>query len=65
MEEQIIQLETLAALQDETIASLSQEIFRQQQDLGRLHRRLDTLEAKLEKLQDPEQIAENERPPHW
>ncbi len=65
MEERIIQLETLAALQDETINSLNKEIFRQQQDIGQLRRRLAALEEKLEKLQEPDQIAGNERPPHY
>ena len=65
MEERIIQLEALATLQDETIASLNQEIFRQQQDLARLLRRLQALETKLDEQQNPEQIAENEKPPHY
>ncbi|VGO21168.1 SlyX family protein [Pontiella sulfatireligans] len=65
MEERIIQLETLAALQDETIASLNQEIFRQQQDMAQLRRRLQTLENKLTELGQTEEIGGNEKPPHY
>ena len=65
MEERIIQLETLSALQDETIDKLNQEIFRQQQDLGRLQRRIETIERKMAELGDSEAIGGNERPPHY
>ena len=65
MEDRINQLEALAALQDDTIAALNAEIFRQQQDLADLHRRIETLETKMEQLTQPDEIAGNERPPHW
>jgi len=65
MEERIIQLETLSALQDEMIDTLNQEIFRQQQDLGRLQRRIEMVEQKMAELGDPEAIGGNERPPHY
>jgi uncharacterized coiled-coil protein SlyX len=65
MEKRIIQLETLSALQDETIAALNQEIFRQQQDLTRLQRRLSALEKKIEDVSQPGQIGGNEKPPHY
>lgn len=65
MEERIIQLETLSALQDETIDKLNQEIFRQQKDLGRLQRRIEMIEQKMAELGDSEAIGENERPPHY
>lgn len=65
MEERIIQLETLSVLQDETIKNLSQEVFRQQQDIARLCRGLVTLEEKLAKLQEADQIGGNEKPPHY
>ena len=65
MEDRINQLEALAALQDDTIAALNAEIFSQQQDLADLHRRIETLETKMEQLAQPGEIAGNERPPHW
>ncbi len=65
MEKRIIQLETLSALQDEAIASLNAEIFRQQQDITKLRQRLDLLEQKIVELQQPEEISGNERPPHY
>ena len=65
MEERIVKLEGLLALQDRAIEEQGKEIFRQQQDFARLRRRLDELEEKLENLQDPEEIAGSERPPHY
>jgi uncharacterized coiled-coil protein SlyX len=66
MEERIIQLETLLTLQDATIAGLNTEIYRQQQDLSALQRRLETLENKLQDVQSKEEeIGGNERPPHY
>jgi uncharacterized coiled-coil protein SlyX len=65
MEERINQLESLAALQDETIAALNTELFRQQQDLAGLQRRIETLEKKIKQFEQPDETAGNERPPHW
>jgi len=65
MEERIIQLETLSALQDEALANLNTELFRQQQDTAKLRRRLEALETKLAELQHTEEIGGNERPPHY
>ena len=65
MEERIIKLESLAAMQDETIGKLNEEIFRQQQDIARLQRRIEMLEGKISELGAPEPVAGNERPPHY
>jgi len=65
MEERVVQLESQVAQQDRTLGELNQEIFRQQQDITRLRRRLDDLEEKLTEVQNPEEIAGNERPPHY
>lgn len=65
MEERIIKLETLSAMQDETIATLNQEVFRQQQDIVRMQRRIDVLEKKLGELKPADEIAGNEKPPHY
>lgn len=65
MQERIIKLETLAAMQDETIEKLNGELFRQQQDVARLQRRIDALEEKIADLDPSGEIAGNERPPHY
>ncbi|MEI6891634.1 MAG: SlyX family protein [Pontiella sp.] len=65
MKERIIQLETLSALQDQTIQSLNEEIYRQQQDVSRLQEQLDALEKKILEIGDADQIAGIERPPHY
>lgn len=65
MEERIIKLETLSALQDDTIATLNQEIFRQQQDILQLTRRIGALEEKLAEFDQPDEIGGNEKPPHY
>ena len=65
MEDRINQLEALAALQDETLAALNKELFRQQQDLTGLQRRIEKLEQKMQQVAQPDETAGNERPPHW
>ncbi len=65
MEKRIIQLETLSTLQDETIEKLNKEIFRQQQDIAHLRRRIETIEQKMAELGEPEPVAGSERPPHY
>lgn len=65
MDKRINQLESLAALQDDTIAALNAEIFRQQQDIAKLSTRLERLEGKLAELAEPNPIAGSERPPHY
>lgn len=65
METRIIQLESLLALQDETIARLHEELYRQQQDITRLLRRLEVLAQRLDALEPQEPVAGSERPPHY
>jgi uncharacterized coiled-coil protein SlyX len=65
MQERIIKLETLAAMQDETIGKLNEELFRQQQDIARLQRHIEVIEQKIAELGDPDPVAGNERPPHY
>jgi uncharacterized coiled-coil protein SlyX len=65
MEERIIRLETLAAMQDETISRLSEELFRQQQDAARLQSRIDALERRIAELAEPDPVGGNDRPPHY
>ena len=65
MEKRIIQLETLSALQDQTLETLNQEVFQQQQDLLRLQRRIEILEKKLSELDQNAPLSGNEKPPHY
>jgi SlyX protein len=65
MEERIIKLESIVSMQDETINKLNEELFRQQQDAVRLRLRLEALEEKVAELDSPDEIAGNERPPHY
>jgi uncharacterized coiled-coil protein SlyX len=65
MQERIIKLETLAAMQDETIGKLSQELFRQQQDVVRLQRNIESLTQKIAELEGSGPVAGSERPPHY
>ncbi len=65
MEARIIQLETLAALQDQTLANLSQELFRQQREIDQLRRSIQLLEQRLAEQKAPDATDPNERPPHW
>ena len=65
MEDRINQLESLAALQDNTLSQLNGEVFRQQQEIALLQKRIAELEERLKQLEQPERIAEGEKPPHW
>lgn len=65
MNDRIIQLESLVAMQDETIAKLSDELYRQQQDIFQLRRQFEELEERVAANSPDEQIAGNERPPHY
>lgn len=65
MEERLIKLETISAMQDETIAKLNREIFMQQQDIGRLRRHITALERRLDELSEPGEIGGIEKPPHY
>jgi uncharacterized coiled-coil protein SlyX len=65
MEDRIIQLETLVAMQDQTLVQLSKEIYRQQQELKKQDLRLIQLEQKIEQIKEAPEIGGNEKPPHW
>ena len=65
MEQRLNQLESLTALQENTVAQLNEEVFRQQQDIMRLLRRIEALEKRLEEMEQPGEVAGNEKPPHW
>lgn len=65
MEERMNRVESLVALQDNTIAELNREVFCQQQDIARLQLRIEILEKQLEQLEPQERIAGSEKPPHW
>lgn len=65
MEERINKLEELLIQQDNTIAELNHEVFRQQQDITVLRRRIELLETKIAEIKPSDEIAGNEKPPHW
>ena len=61
------ELETRNAYQEATIQDLSNQIYRQQQQIDRLERRLESLAEKVKGLATGEAapLPENERPPHY
>jgi uncharacterized coiled-coil protein SlyX len=65
MDERIIQLERLSAIQEKTLHDLNEELYRQQQDIVRLQSRVAELEERLAEFGEPGEIAGNEPPPHW
>ena len=65
MKERLNQLESVVALQDNTIHQLHDEMFRQQQDISRLLRRVEALESRIGELDASEEVAGDEKPPHW
>lgn len=65
MEERIVNLEMLVAMQDETLGDLSKELYRQQQEVQRMALQIKLLEQKLQEQKEAPQIGENEKPPHY
>ena len=65
MQNRLTKLESLFALQDQTIAELNHELFRQQQEISRLKQHVAVLAEKLSSFESPEEIAGNEKPPHY
>jgi uncharacterized coiled-coil protein SlyX len=65
MEDRIIQLEILIAMQDQTLAELNKEIYLQQQAIQKQEIRLRLLEQKLEETKEAPEMGGNEKPPHW
>jgi len=65
MQERVTKLETLFALQDQTLTELHQELFKQQQEITHLKQQILLLSEKLALLEPSEEIAGNEKPPHY
>lgn len=63
----IDELEVRLAHQDQTVHELSDEIYRQQQQISQLEAALRRLAARLESAEDgaPAVPADAERPPHY
>lgn len=70
MREQLIELQTQVAFQEEAIAALNQALSQQQQDLSALLRHSEVLREQYAQLQansagvTAESVAQ-ERPPHY
>ena len=60
-------LETRDAYREDTLAQLSELIYRQQKQIDRLEHLLETLEQKVKGLASGESspLPDNERPPHY
>jgi SlyX protein len=63
----IDELEARLALQDQSILELSDEVYRQQRQMGELENRLQTMAQRLEALAAPAQARNpaDEVPPHY
>jgi len=65
MQKRLTKLESLSALQDQTLTELNQELFRQQQEIAQLKQQMILFSEKLSMFGSPEEIAGNEKPPHY
>jgi len=63
----IDELEARLALQDQSILELSDEVYRQQRQMGELENRLQMMSQRLEALAAPAQARNpaDEVPPHY
>jgi uncharacterized coiled-coil protein SlyX len=60
-------LQTKIAFLEQANTGLSDVVFRQQQEIRALGRRIDEIAERLEtsRIEDPARSAEDERPPHY
>lgn len=60
-------LQTKIAFLEQANTDLSDVVFRQQQEIRALGRRIDEIAQRLEtsRIEDPARSAEDERPPHY
>lgn len=66
MQEELIELQTQLAFQDETITELNDVLTNQQQQIDVLKLEITLLKEKIEGLEDAsENSPRNEKPPHY
>jgi SlyX protein len=66
LSERVVELETLYAHLERTVADLSEVVLAQQRELDALGKKAATLEAELASTTDPEvRKPEDEKPPHY
>ncbi len=64
-QEQLIELQTQLAFQEDTLLALNDVITRQQADIEALQRRCEKLEQQYEQALNSLEQVSNERPPHY
>lgn len=64
-QEQLIELQTQLAFQEDTLQALNDVITRQQADIEALQRRCEKLEQQYEQALNSLEQVSNERPPHY
>lgn len=65
MEKRIADIEMTLAHQEQTITELNDVVTAQWKEIERLKKSLDKTLAKIEQLQDGEEIAADQKPPHY
>ena len=66
LDQRIIDLETKISFQDKSIEDLSDSVYRQQQQLGELEKKLQIIQKRIESDQNGDsEIRPQEKPPHY
>ncbi len=65
-DQRIIDLETKISFQDKSIEDLSDSVYRQQQQLTELEKKIQALQKRIESDQNGDsEIRPQEKPPHY
>ncbi len=66
MQEEIIDLQSKLAFQEQTINQLNDVLTSQQRQIDRLQLQLSILQDRFEEIQEaPSALAQDEKPPHY
>lgn len=66
MQEELIELQSQFAFQEQTIAELNEALIAQQQQIDRLQKQLMMLMDRLKELEgEPSPAGVDEKPPHY
>ena len=66
IDQRIIDLETKISFQDKSIEDLSDSVYRQQQQLTELEKKIQALQKRIESDQNGDsEIRPQEKPPHY